>query len=183
MNSTYWKISDGGTNHLYPRLTVEGNDDFDPASTGNLDYANFVSEMAKASLTFGRSSRTLPDFLSIGTTDLVSSRLAALLSNPIPSHGLTLQRINSSKPDGYFAVRAPQIDCIDPQSSEVNYWGNTKLIKSIRHLSLDSALNRELKIFQPLGLQMLFISAEMKSMIDAQGIDVSLTKAEFVRLG
>ncbi len=183
MSSTYWKISDGGTRHLFPRLTVDGQGTFDPSSTAILSDAEFIEQMSIAQLIFGKSSRSNPDFLSVGTTDLVSKRLADLLSNITPSQNLLLQPLKPSKPHGYIAMRAPQVDCINTDASEVTHWGDTKLIKSIRHLTFALERLQEVNIFQPVGLQMIFVSSELKNSIEEQKFDVALTAAELVRLG
>jgi hypothetical protein len=182
-NTTYWRISDGGIHHLYPSLAVDGHAIFDPSSTAALSDAEFMEQMSVAQLIFGKSSRSTPDFLSVGTTDLVSKRLADLLSNLTPPQNLLLQPLKSTKPHCYMALRAQQIDCINTDASDITYWGNTKLIKSIRHLTFTLERLQEVNIFQPVGLQMFFVSSKLKRSIEAQELDVSLTAAEFVRLG
>ena len=189
MTNSYWKISDGGSDHLYPKVMLKGNQGFDPSSVGRMSDAEVAGLVGQWQVVFGKhpSQSQYPDLFAIGMMDIASARLRALLEE-LGAEGVRFYPIEVFDSQGrslgnYYVIRPMMLDCIDAQSSEIGYWGSSTVVRSIRRLVLDQAKAGNAALFVPHGLQMLFAADHLKAKIDELNLIVSCTPIEAVRLG
>ncbi len=187
MINTYWVISDGGRDHLYPEVKMKGGEEFDPSSVARMSDAELAEFVGRWQVIFGKRASQYPDLFAIGMMDIASERLKALLDE-LDVQGVRFYPIEVFDRQGrslgnYYVIRPMTVDCIDAQSSEIVYWGSTTVVRSIRRLALDQTKVSDAALFVPLGLQMLFVTDHLKAKIDELRLIVGCTPIEAVRLG
>ena len=189
MSAPFWRLQSGG--RLFQQIYLNTPGDFEAPSHWYLGTHPIEADYRPLTVRCGREFRAYPDYFTHGMLDIVSDRFRHVLLElnainveflPVTVLGKMGEHVASNP---YWYLRSLEtVNCVNAAESNIEFWNEeTHLVKTISRLILSESAIGNRTLFQPLGMNMLFVSSETKKRIEQDSLLIHVLPLEDVRLG